>query len=386
MSIAVVIDVQYGFLTGGNLSVTANQGADSTFTDKIDTFLRDPTKGIKTVYFTKDMHHPINASIGKIKGVVTELDDIKINPKRGETYTFIKDYYDPSRSLPDNYSGKLMNVKKLNRKDRVGESDQLMWPVHCILPREDQWYNILVGQFKKYNEKLYNKTFATGKETKNGADLAWGLEKYDSETAAPFDYFTVYKGFGKNIDSYSAVADAYGYSTPFVAKNKGVFLTDKYPVTQFIDELNKKVNSGITDIYVMGIATNYCVERSVNDIIEFVVIPASLSGKTVKVHFVLDLTLPVTGPPPQPEWTKEAIEKRISEKFSSLLNPFNNYFVVENSVASAANAPVNSTAAPAMTGGRRIKHTKRNCKCGKTHKKCKCGKASKSHKKTRKCF
>lgn len=369
MSIAVVIDVQYGFLAGGNLSVMNDEATASQFTKNIDTFLK--TNGITTVYFTKDMHHPINASIGSVAGTET-------NNGRPVMFQYTPKYYTGKNTKPDSYGSQFPTLNdKLNRTwmDTEVSDNQMIWPVHCILPKSDPWYNILVGRKSNsqeyYSNSLYNKTTATGKDDKNGSDLAWELEKYDSGADAPFDYYTVYKGFGKKIDSYSALADAHGYKTPFIAKHKGAFLTDANPVTYFVDELNAKVASGVTDIYVIGIATNYCVEQSVKDILDFVVLP-NKDSHPVKVHFVHNLTLPVPGDANPPSSIAD-INSRVSEKFSVSLSPLDTYFVVENS---------------AMTGGRRtkVKHTKRNCKCGKTHKKCKCGKASKGHKKTRRCF
>lgn len=367
--IAVVIDVQYGFIKGGNLAVSASQDADKKFTQDIDTFLKNGK--FTTVYFSKDMHHPINASIGSKNGIA-ELEG------RPAPFKHTLGYYTGKNTTPNAYGDQFPTPTKLERKWIHGEdlNNQMIWPIHCILPKTDPWHPILVGKKangSEYPATLYNSTTADGKVGKNGSDLAWALEKYDGDTEAPFDYYTVYKGFGKKIDSYSAVADAHGYTTPFIAKHKGEFLTDQSPVTYFIDKLREEVEAGVTDIYVMGIATNYCVEQTAKDILDLVVAPAKAAGKTVKVHFVHNLTLPVPGGNPDP--TKSAITERVFKTLAPVLSPLPAYFKMED-------APL---AAP-MAGGRR-------CRCMRRHKghckqtrrsRCNCGKTRK-HRKQRSC-
>ncbi len=91
--------------------------------------------------------------------------------------------------------------KKVGEIVKTGDIDQILWPVHCV-------------------------------RSTHGAELASSLDK---ENFASF----FYKGTDKNIDSYSAFFDN--------ARRKSTGLGDYLK------------SRGVNDVYVAGVATDYCV-------------------------------------------------------------------------------------------------------------------------------
>lgn len=104
----------------------------------------------------------------------------------------------------------------VNHKKQPGEIvqleglEQILWPVHCV-------------------QETYGSEFAPG----------WDTSKLDK---------TIYKGSDKNIDSYSTFFDN-GHR-----KSTGL--------EQFLRQHK------VTDIYIAGLATDYCVKYSVLDAIK----------------------------------------------------------------------------------------------------------------------
>ncbi len=99
-------------------------------------------------------------------------------------------------SFADNHPG-----KKVGETVKTGDIDQILWPLHCV-------------------------------RSTHGAELASSLDK---ENFASF----FYKGTDKNIDSYSAFFDN--------ARRKSTGLGDYLK------------SRGVNDLYVAGVATDYCV-------------------------------------------------------------------------------------------------------------------------------
>ena len=113
----------------------------------------------------------------------------------------------------------------------------------------------------------------------------------------------VLKGFEKDVDSYSVVADAIGKPTPIIYNGTYENLYD----TNFKSDLTPTANnrflfmlkkSDITNVYLTGIARNVCVFWSAMDLLQFWILPAyfgidGVNKKTIKLFFVYDLTRPV---------------------------------------------------------------------------------------------
>jgi len=108
-------------------------------------------------------------------------------------------------SFASNHSG-----KKIGDCIRVAENEQILWPVHCV-------------------------------RGTHGAELVSSLEKPNIAS-----YF--YKGTDKNIDSYSAFFDN--------AHHKSTGLGDYLK------------SRGIHEVYLAGVATEYCVLYSAMDAID----------------------------------------------------------------------------------------------------------------------
>ena len=386
--VCVVVDVQKGFLFGGNLSTTSSAKENKTFTDNVYNYINSGK--FSTVYFTKDMHHPLNVSISRIPGTDNDNDDhastqyeptFYAKPSAANAHANApkvpKNSTNPTKrkngsEFDATYDGKLTKPVQLARTWLEAERfAQAIWPVHCILPKEDPWYPILVGK-NDYNSKLYNTlTTEDGNENGNGADLAGALSVYDGDRVdSPFDYYFAYKGFGQNIDSYSAVADAFAWSTPFVAKSKEGGFLDKAvtPATPFYQKLLNDIESGVTDIYVLGIARNFCVLSTAKDIMELVVKP---SGTHVTVHFVHNLTIPIPGHP----------NISVADVTANLKTVEGVNVVVENADVPAAAATEGGRRRRTRHRGRRAYH-KRSTK--RSNKRCHCGKP-RGHKGHRNC-
>jgi nicotinamidase/pyrazinamidase len=97
--------------------------------------------------------------------------------------------------------------KKVGDIIRVGEIDQILWPVHCV-------------------------------QNTHGAELISSLDKTKFST-----FF--YKGTDKNIDSYSAFFDNAHLKS-----------------TGLANDLKRR---GVDEIYIAGVATDYCVLYSAMD-------------------------------------------------------------------------------------------------------------------------
>jgi nicotinamidase-related amidase len=295
-SVLIVVDYQGCFLPGGGLAT--NQGPAPVTGDpsgqrvakELDTLIK--TNKFSTVFFTKDMHHP---------------DNVSINDKN------------PFTANDKFYAGRPM----ARVRNWVKNSDRLLqkkWPRHCTMPPMNPFYSKLVRyqNLKGMNgsrpvanvigSKINNflpqvASLKNAKVTYNsapkhyGAELPYALAKYEQGKPAGVqsEIVEVYKGFAPDTDSYSAVADAVGEFTPFVARENGRFVDPDGPLEPFMDRLQAE---NPTDIYLAGIARDVCVYWTAMDILNFWVFPAIKAGKPApRVHFIYDLTRPVGSVP-----------------------------------------------------------------------------------------
>lgn len=360
----IVIDYQGCFLPGGGLATNIDRPEQHSVTGdatgeitakKIDTLIKSGK--FSDVYFTKDMHHPDNISINNTKPFTT-------NTKT--------------------YEGRNM----INPRRWVKEDDRLMqkkWPRHCVMPKENPFFDKLIvskGIASKNNSPSNNlganplsaintRVLATNLGDKfdrfgeaYGADMPFALAVYEKgkPEGVSANIYEVYKGFGYGVDSYSAVADALGEFTPFIAKKNGQFMSDDS--MKFIDTLKA---ANFSDIYLTGIARDVCVYWTAMDILDYWILPALAAGESVpKLHFLYDLTRPVGQVPVAfnkngvpTEWfvvdkSKDEILAGVSQLFSAagMAGKESQYFMVEDSGS--------------MGGGRRRntrKSHKRGCSC-----------------------
>lgn len=360
--VLIVVDYQGCFLPGGGLAT--NQGPAPVTGDKdgrrmakeLDTLIK--SNAYSSVFFTKDMHHPDNVSINDAA---------------------------PYTADPNFYKGR--NI--VRARNWVKEEDrrlQKKWPRHCTIPPMNPFYSKLVSiknikGMNAANAKAGNVIGSKINEFKPagnngpkhyGAELPYALAKYENGAPAGVQskIVEVYKGFDADTDSYSAVADAMGEFTPFVAKEDGDFKDPNGKLETFMDRLKAENPS---DIYLTGIARDVCVYWTAMDILNFWVFPELKKGNTnvPKVHFLYDLTRPVGsvpiefGPGGVPtkffvvDISKEDLEKNVGDLYAKMTGKpaaeAADYFSVEMaSVAAVAeNANNVNNASKWQQGGKR---------------------------------
>jgi nicotinamidase-related amidase len=322
-SVLVIIDYQGCFLPGGGLAtntgtppITGDKDGKK-MAEKIDKLIK--TNKFSTVYFTKDMHHP---------------DNVSINDKHPHTMD------------PEFYKNRDMKRQRnwVKEDERL---QQVKWPRHCIIPPFNPFYSKFVDSKKlKSNKKnkvgniIGSKIDEVKPEGNNGprhygAELPFALEKY--ELGAPKDVKSniveVYKGFEEDTDSYSAVADALGNFTPFIAKVNGEFVDPDGKLERFLDHLKSK---NLSHIYLTGIARDVCVTWSAMDILNFWIFDElkKKNTKVPKLHFIYDLTRPVGSTPHGVlDITKEELIKKVEDLYKKmgLDDSAADYFIIEDS-------------------------------------------------------
>jgi len=359
--VLIVVDYQGCFLPGGGLAT--NQGPAPVTGDKdgrrmakeLDTLIKSNT--YSSVFFTKDMHHPDNVSINDAA---------------------------PYTADPNFYKGR--NI--VRARNWVKEEDrrlQKKWPRHCTIPPMNPFYSKLVSiknikGMNKANAKAGNVIGSKINEFKPagnngpkhyGAELPYALAKYENGAPAGVKskIVEVYKGFDADTDSYSAVADAMGEFTPFVAKEDGEFKDPNGKLETFMDRLKAENPS---DIYLTGIARDVCVYWTAMDILNFWVFPELKKGNTnvPKIHFLYDLTRPVGSVPVEfgpngptkffvVDISKEDLEKNVGDLYAKMTGKpaaeAADYFSVEMAsvAADAENANNVNNASKWQQGGKR---------------------------------
>ena len=264
-NILIVIDVQNCFLPGGNLAT----GGDSIeiFTNKINDLIL--TNNYDDVYLSQDMHHPNNVSmantqnIGKLESegkIITLPSGLKLHTSMYEL-------------------SKMVGNRRW--KENEGLVAQVLWPRHCIMPKDDPFYPEGVTNMR-VNKSGSNVNMVNGQP---GSDLAGVLNNYKNGKPADVTstVYHVYKGFSPDRDSYSAIADAYGNFDPFIAKINGTPSSNMD--AKFAEKLLTEDN--VSDIYICGIAQDYCVFWTAMDLLDLVVFGQGrqLRNKP-KIHYI----------------------------------------------------------------------------------------------------
>jgi nicotinamidase-related amidase len=275
--VLIVIDVQNCFLEGGSLAVG---GADTPeeYAKKINTLIKEG--GFTDVFLTQDVHHPENVSMMNLN-----MHKNKSNKSK---------YGEIPSGLPLRIGMYSQPQYKLVQQRRWGGdlTSQVLWPRHCIIRPDDPYYP------KDYTGgKGQNKVGET-----YGSDLAFSLDAYKNpqhnyyKEPSHATIYHVYKGFDEKKDSYSAIADAVGEEDPFIARVNGVSkapdTTEKF--TKVLTQLNTE---GISDIYVCGIATDFCVYQTTMDLIDlWMFSQKGVQQNKPKIHLIYDLTRGVIPP------------------------------------------------------------------------------------------
>ncbi len=359
----VVIDVQNCFLPGGSLPVGNNKADnDKIFVRSIYDFITSTT--FDDVYLTQDMHHPENTSMRNMHEEEIQENEKKLKDK--ETYP---NYKPKHINIPGGLKLRLGEYNLSNTKRRWGAAlgvdltAQVMWPRHCIIPKNDKYYPQDYTGPKGVNES----------DGKYGSDLAFELNEFKNgkPSSVTSPVYTVYKGFDANKDSYSAIADAEGNDTPFIAKIDGV---SQFPERKrFLEQLKEK---NPKDIYICGIATDFCVYQTAMDLLDFYVFENEKSPRDCKIHFIHDLTRGVV---PGSKNPKE-LEELVTQFLGTLGVPaedVSKYFVVEMANKVRNNLKLANTAAMGVSGLSNIQVNmeggRRRSKTRKSHKKgCNC--------------
>ena len=380
--ILIVIDVQRCFIQGGtlgglfpeaNMNNTGKRMNGKKFTELINKLIK--TNKFSDVVFTKDVH-----SLNH-KSFKSEYTFDPATKKATHTTTRIPyDYIEPF-GPGGGYVILGVYTPSENRtwKDAGSLSSQFLWPDHCIKSTPAN------NSSKKINKAMNGKNDGpalTAEESASllvpisnnangrpkGHTLAYDLSVYE-DANRPADVTSnihiVEKGFEQRIDSYSAIADAEGNFTPTIKYST----TPAAVGTKLIDALKAK---NPANIYICGIARDFCVYWSALDILNFF-IPRNLESHTV--HFLYDLTKAIF---PKP---LEAFNTEISNDITTLqtkqstinfklhkgftidsfvpvleINSNQSLFIRENNTVNAL--PINSVKRfVAKKGGRR--HTKK---------------------------
>lgn len=325
--VLIVIDVQNCFLEGGNLAVT---GADTPqeFANKINTLIKD--SGFSDVFLTQDVHHPENVSLMNID---MHKNWRKYNEVNGKKIPVLRNSYVETNPAIEGSLGLKVNMYKnypVVQKRRWGGDlvAQVLWPRHCIIRPDDEYFP------KNYKGSMsQNKVGET-----YGSDLAFSLDAYKN---AQHNYYKepshatiyhVYKGFDQKKDSYSAIADAVGEEDPFISRVNGVSkapdTSEKF--TKVLSQLNKE---GITDIYVCGIATDFCVYQTTMDLIDlWMFSQKGPQANKPKVHLIYDLTRSVYAPGTPMHKSEQDYKDNVSKLLKDVgaEGPEEQYFVVDH--------------------------------------------------------
>ena len=309
---------------------------------------------------TQDMHHPKNKSLMKMHNTDTLKTEGKVITLPSGLPLLLGAY-----SLDD-----MVRTRRWKKPEEL--TAQVLWPDHCIIPPTDPFFPKDINTVNKRNYNQFNSVTKT-----SGSDLAGVLNDYkDKKPEGVPDSVTVYhvyKGFAPEKDSYSAIADAYGAFDPFIAKTNGVPMPNID--TKFAEKLLAEDN--FSDIYVCGIARDFCVYWTAMDLLDLVVFgqDRALANKP-KIHYIFDLTREVV----PGVMTKEELQTQASTFLTGIGQAnSSNYFTVEDSpnIFTAIEAAKNS----GTSGGRRLtrrRSAKRSAKRStRKHKKgCHCKKCN----------
>lgn len=251
-SALLIIDVQNDFLPGGALAVM--QGTPDHGVSRCEMMINSINELIKSdvfdmYVFTQDAHPPGHVSFASSHPDKEPFDVIKL------------------------------------KNDKQVQYPQVLWPDHCRTDGEHggmNFSNKLILPFdtercvEMYAESVYIKEPITSCAKPATADSTVLMKNLAAKS------HILWKGQDKDTDSYSAFKDAQQRETG---------------LRKFL------MSNGITDIYVCGLARDFCVWWSAVDATSYV--NADTNKNEFNVHFIWDATLPVPGPSSLPDYDVE---------------------------------------------------------------------------------
>jgi nicotinamidase/pyrazinamidase len=256
-SALLIIDVQNDFLPGGSLAVMqhkSDKGAQDCeyMINSINELIK--ANVFDFYIFTQDAHPPGHVSFASSHEGKSPFDVIHLDNEKGEKYP------------------------------------QVLWPDHCRTDGDKNGIGFSNSMILPFDEKTCVKMYADNvyiKEPITACASAIDHALACSANGEPTEYmkklkeksYILWKGQDKHTDSYSAFKDAQQRETG---------------LRKFL------MSKGVTDIYVCGLARDFCVWWSAVDATTYVNVDTN--EKEFNVHFVLDATLPVPGPSTLPDY------------------------------------------------------------------------------------
>jgi nicotinamidase-related amidase len=336
--VLIVIDVQRCFLQGGTLGGPFTPESKfkngPQFASAINTLIM--TNKFSDVYMTKDVHSANHSSF------MSEYDLDETNPENmtatlratGTTYKLIHVTL-PSPPMTLKIVLNRYGDSVQPREWEGGGKDQVLWPDHCVGASQEP-----------HNNATDEGAGIIGSTKVRGASLAYDLAKYEQgkkPSSITSNIHIVEKGFEKGIDSYSAIADALGNETPHITYTNGIKAESTISLANDLRAKKPK------NIYICGIARDFCVYWTAMDILDFLTLQRD-NTEVQKLHFLYDLTKEIT-----PSQTPDTIYRTVKKLAELRDKSMSDHFVIEDGIAEEdfSNVPASTS------GGRRRRKTHR---------------------------
>ncbi len=186
----------------------------------------------------------------------------------------------------DSYFDKTFN--EMGREGRL-LSTQTLWTKHCVQGTDSSLYPEDMQLPQELKDKL-------------AGDLM-SLTVYHRDAATGNEFYVVRKGAQSEVDSYGIGVE-----------NDGETMTAAWDVFKTIAQNLKKQGIEDVQINIGGLATNFCVEFSANNIVDFLAGHFKMRGMQVETNFVPEISrgIPVPGGAETPfslDGTPERLEK-----------------------------------------------------------------------------
>jgi len=248
----IVIDLQNCFLPGGSLATTNSRNIKEYMKDgqgykqlSIDTANFINKLNPNHLFISNDWHPEGHISFLSQNNIKKGKKSFPEAAKNGNFEAGINTTRYSNITTNNTSSDNEIGVRKWG--DDTTRLHQKLWPDHCVQGTNGS--KVEQTFMDKLNDNMKNK------------------------------YINIYKGDEKRVDSYSAIADAFGKFTPHDCENR-----------RFINILRY---SNIKEVYVTGIARDVCVFWTTLDLLNFWVLPEYEKNNKIKVIFMYDLTRPV---------------------------------------------------------------------------------------------